>query len=214
MDLFKSIADIRRDYAQGSFSEAVADDNPFIQFAKWFDDATNSNLLEPTAMTLSTTGVDLRPTSRVVLLKKFDESGFVFYSNYESDKGRQIDENPQVSLLFFWDKLERQIRINGVCAKTSPEESDEYFQSRPYTSKLGAWASEQSRLLSSRFALIRRVAKLMVKYPKNVPLPPFWGGYRIKPNYFEFWQGRPSRLHDRICYRMEGEKWVKYRLNP
>jgi pyridoxamine 5'-phosphate oxidase len=214
MSIISSLADLRRDYKSGEFSERLAAANPFEQFAKWFEDVAQAEMLEPNAMTLATSAKDCKPSARVVLLKKFDYRGFVFFTNYESEKANQLTENPQSTLLFYWDKLARQVRINGVCEKVSEKESDDYFQTRPYTSRLGAWASQQSRPLSSRFSLIRQVAALMLKYPKNVPLPPYWGGYRLIPDYFEFWQGRESRLHDRIAYTLENEVWSIQRLYP
>jgi pyridoxamine 5'-phosphate oxidase len=214
MSLLSSLADLRRDYKQGEFSEHSALANPFEQFKIWFQDALDAEMLEPNAMTLATSSRDGKPSSRVLLLKNFDIRGFVFFTNYESQKAEQLTENPQASLLFYWDKLARQIRINGVCEKISEKESDEYFQTRPYTSRLGAWASKQSKPLSSRFTLMRQVAALMMKYPKNVPLPPYWGGFRLIPEYFEFWQGRESRLHDRIAYTIKDDVWIKQRLYP
>ncbi len=209
------IQSLRRDYSKGSFNEGIAKDNPFEQFKIWFEEVLNGDFLEPNAMVLSTATKDGIPSSRVVLLKKIDNRGFVFFTNYESQKGRELSENPNASLLFYWDKLERQVRINGIVEKISSEESDEYFQTRPYLSKIGSWASKQSQTLASRFALMREVAKLTFKFPQYVPLPPFWGGYRLMPSYFEFWQGRESRLHDRISYRLQPNGiWIKQRLYP
>jgi len=213
--IFQILQSLRRDYTQGKFDETSAKDDPFEQFKEWFAEVLNSNFLEPNAMVLSTSTSEGIPSSRVVLLKKFDERGFVFFTNYESQKAREIEENPNVSLLFYWDKLERQVRINGKAQKISKEESEEYFITRPYLSKIGAWASRQSQPLKSRFSLMREVARLTMKFPLNVPLPPFWGGYRVVPNYFEFWQGRPSRLHDRIAYYLLPDgSWKKQRLYP
>jgi pyridoxamine 5'-phosphate oxidase len=214
MSIISSLADLRRDYNQGEFSERLAAANPFEQFTKWFLDVAKVEMLEPNAMTLATSSNGGKPSARVVLLKKYDSCGFVFFTNYESEKAEQLSENPQASLLFYWDKLARQVRINGICEKVSEIESDDYFQTRPYTSRLGAWASQQSRSLTSRFTLMRKVAALMMKYPKNVPLPPYWGGYRLIPDYFEFWQGRESRLHDRIAYSLENGDWKIRRLYP
>ncbi|MCX7735948.1 MAG: pyridoxamine 5'-phosphate oxidase [Candidatus Kapabacteria bacterium] len=214
MSIFESLDNLRRDYTKDSFNEKTALKNPFEQFKVWFDDAVNYPMMEPNAMALSTVNSEGKPSSRIVLLKRYDENGFVFFTNYESRKGKELEKNPYASLLFYWDRLERQIRIEGITEKISNEESDDYFQSRPYESRLGAWASKQSEVLPSRFTLIREVAKLLVKYPAKVPLPPFWGGYRLKPDVFEFWQGRPSRLHDRIRYSKRGELWVIERLYP
>ncbi len=214
MPIDPSISKIRREYNSGSFNEANAEKDPFTQFKTWFDDAMSVNLIEPTAMILSTSSKEGVPSSRVLLLKHFDSRGFVFFSNYESRKGREIEINPNAAMLFFWDRLERQIRIEGTVEKISQEESNEYFQTRPYKSRLGAWASKQSEILPKRFTLIRKVASLMLKYPVNVPLPPFWGGYRLIPNTFEFWQGRENRLHDRIRYQKSGEDWIISRLYP
>lgn len=214
MSIFESLDNLRKDYTKDSFTEKTALKNPFEQFKLWFDDAVNYPMMEPNAMALSTVSSDGRPSSRIVLLKRYDEKGFVFFTNYESRKGKELEKNSYASLLFYWDKLERQIRIEGKTEKISSEESEDYFQSRPYESRLGAWASKQSQVLPSRFTLIREVAKLLVKYPAKVPLPPFWGGYRLKPDMFEFWQGRPSRLHDRIRYSYRGGLWVIERLYP
>jgi len=215
MQLFESLSNLRRDYTKGSFSEKTAKENPFEQFKLWFEEVLAAEMLEPTAFVLSTSTKDGKTSSRVLLLKQFDEKGFVFYTNYDSRKGKEIEENPNAAILFFWDKLERQIRIEGKIEKISEVESDKYFQTRPYTSKLGTWASEQSSPLSSRFKLIRQVAQFMAKYPVNVPLPPNWGGYRLIPDVFEFWQGRESRLHDRLQYnKNENGKWVITRLYP
>jgi pyridoxamine 5'-phosphate oxidase len=214
MSIFESLDNLRKDYTKDSFTEKTALKNPFEQFKLWFDDAVNYPMMEPNAMALSTVNSEGKPSSRIVLLKRYDENGFVFFTNYESRKGKELEKNPYASLLFYWDKLERQIRIEGITEKISIEESEDYFQSRPYESRLGAWASKQSEVLPSRFTLIREVAKLLVKYPAKVPLPPFWGGYRLKPDMFEFWQGRPSRLHDRIRYSYRGGLWVIERLYP
>ncbi len=214
MSLLDSISGLRRDYTKGKFDISNAEDSPFKQFEKWFADALNTDLVEPNAMVLSTATKDAKPSSRVVLIKYIDERGIVFYTNYNSRKGLEIGENPYASLLFYWDKLERQVRIEGQLVKISQKESEEYFKTRPYESKLGAWASKQSTTLDSRFTLIRRVVKYMQKFKTDVPLPPFWGGYRLIPNYFEFWQGRESRLHDRIAYKLESGNWHKIRLYP
>ena len=214
MALIKTIAALRREYTSGKFDESTADADPFRQFKIWFKDAKHAEFLDPNAMALSTADKNGRPSSRYVLLKSYDEKGFVFFTNYESRKAGDMEENPYASLLFFWDKLERQIRIEGKVEKISAEESNEYFRTRPYESRLGAWASKQSHTLKSRFTLMREVAKLMAKYPKHVPLPEFWGGYRLIPDSFEFWQGRESRLHDRLVYTKNANEWVIRRLYP
>ena len=165
-------------------------------------------------MAVSTVSREGMPSSRIVLLKSFDEDGFVFFTNYEGRKGTDLNTNPKASILFFWDQLERQIRIEGEVHKITPEESEAYFVTRSYTSKVGAWASKQSRELSSRYKLLREVAIVMAKHPVNVPLPPFWGGYRLVPSYFEYWQGRESRLHDRITYEKHSDGWDIKRLYP
>lgn len=214
MSIIDSLYDLRRDYLNGRFDESTAANDPFKQFELWFEQASDSGLIEPNAMTIATSTPNGKPSIRVVLIKKVDKNGFVFFTNYESRKGIEILSNPQASLLFYWDKLERQVRIEGVIEKVTTEESEEYFKTRPYESRLGAWASKQSSLLNSRFSLMRSVVKLMAKYPIEVPLPPFWGGYRLIPDYFEFWQGRKSRLHDRITYSKENGSWTKHRLYP
>lgn len=209
------IADIRKDYTKFKLDIDSIEKNPFEQFDKWFNEALESKLfVEPTAFTLSTVGKNLKPSSRIVLLKKYDMKGFVFYTNYESRKGRELLENPFASMLFFYDKFERQIRIEGKVEKLSQEESDEYFQTRPKKSKLGAWASNQSEVLNSRFTLMRKFVGFAMKYPIRVPIPDFWGGYRIVPNGFEFWQGRESRLHDRLRYDLKSGLWEIKRLSP
>lgn len=210
----EEIADIRHDYGKFKLDEKSICKNPFDQFKIWFDDAVAAQFTDPNAMNLSTVAENGRPSSRIVLLKGYDETGFYFYTNYESRKGRELEQNPFASLLFFWDKHERQVRIEGKCEKLKPAESDIYFQSRPYASRVGAWASAQSQVLPSRFGLMRKVAGLMLKHPVNVPLPPFWGGYRLRPDAFEFWQGRESRLHDRFSFLHEGKTWKIDRLSP
>jgi len=210
----EKVSDIRRDYSKFSLDINDINPNPFNQFDIWMKDALKGEFLEPTAMVISTVDMNNRPSSRVVLLKKYDERGFVFFTNYLSRKGVEINGNPYASALLFWDKFERQIRIEGRIEKISKKESKEYFSTRPYTSRLGAWASEQSKPLKSRFTLVRKVAALMVKYPVDVPLPDFWGGYRLIPDEFEFWQGRKSRLHDRFRYKYENENWSIERLSP
>jgi pyridoxamine 5'-phosphate oxidase len=210
----KFINDEHRDYGKSEFSEKSLTYNPFQLFSEWFRNAEKKLKADHNAFALSTVTKDGIPSSRIVLLKSFDERGFVFFTNYESRKGLELSENPNASILFFWSELEQQIRIQGKVEKITDSESNEYFQTRPYTSKIGAWVSKQSRPLSSRFKLLREVALKMLQTPKDVPLPPFWGGYRLVPIEFEFWQGRPSRLHDRFSFLKEGDNWKISRLYP
>jgi pyridoxamine 5'-phosphate oxidase len=210
----EDLSNIRRDYSKFSLDINSISPDPFKQFDIWMNDALKGEFLEPTAVAVSTVNKNGRPSSRIVLLKKYNEKGFIFFTNYKSRKGNDISENDFASMLFFWDKFERQIRIEGRIEKVSQKESEEYFESRPYTSKLGAWASNQSQPLKSRFTLMRKVAGLMLKYPSKVPLPEFWGGYILIPDEFEFWQGRESRLHDRFRYQLDGTNWKIERLSP
>jgi len=211
----KNLADIRNEYSSRALSEEKIDSDPFTQFGIWMDEALESQANEPTAMTLSTVAGDGRPSSRVVLLKGYDREGFVFFTNYNSRKGRELAENPYAAINFFWPELERQVNISGRTSKVSAEESDEYFKSRPFTSRVGAWASDQSEKIDSRAAIMIKAAKLLVKYATgNVPRPPHWGGFRLVPDRFEFWQGRESRLHDRICFELHENSWLISRLSP
>ena len=211
----KDLAHIRLDYSREELSKEHVDQDPFVQFGHWMDEAIAASAAEPTAMCLSTASTDGRPSSRMVLLKGFDKDGFVFYTNYNSHKGRELAANPFAAITFFWPELERQVRITGRTSKVSAEESDEYFKSRPYTSRLGAWASNQSEPIESKTVLVTRAAKLAIKYAAgSVPRPPYWGGYRVVPDAIEFWQGRPSRLHDRICYELSEASWRIRRLSP
>ena len=206
---------MRIDYKKHKLEEGDLNDNPIFQFEKWFQEAKDAHLHEPYAMTLATSTKDGKPSSRIVLMRNFDKKGFVFYTNYLSRKGIEIMENPNAALLFFWQDMERQVRIEGVLEKVSAEESDLYFSSRPRESKLGAWTSEQSKVIKSRKVLDERFKELSKKYPDdNVPRPPHWGGYLLKPTSIEFWQGRPSRLHDRILYTLENNNWKIERLAP
>lgn len=210
------VADLRQDYQHGTFDESHAAAHPIEQFESWFQVAVESGEPEPNAMTLST-AVDGRPSSRIVLLKDVDQRGFVFYTNYESRKGQEIARNPQVALTFWWTKTERQVRIEGRAVRVDARESDEYFNSRPRGSRLGAWASPQSQAIPSRDLLETRAQKLQEQYGEHVPIPrpPHWGGYRVVPDYIEFWQGRSSRLHDRLAYDLgEGDAWTLKRLAP
>jgi pyridoxamine 5'-phosphate oxidase len=197
--------------------ETDLDPDPFEQFDRWFDDAKSAGIAMPEAMTVSTAALDGEVSGRVCLLKSFDHRGFVFYTNYCSRKGKQIHDNPRASLVFWWQSLERQVRIEGAVVKTTEEESDEYFATRPRGSQLGAWASEQSRVLAGRGALDARFEELSTTYRDVViPRPPHWGGYRVIPLLFEFWQGRDDRLHDRFWYRLRNDvkDWVVERLSP
>ncbi len=212
----QNLADLRRSYALESLSKNDVSPDPIVQFGHWFREALNSDLPEPNAMTLATATRDGKPSARTVLLKGFDDQGFVFYTNYESRKGRELAENPNVALLFAWLELERQIRIEGTVEKVSREESLRYFQSRPKGSQIGAWASPQSRVIERREVLEKKVDALLIDYAQSdvLPLPPFWGGYRVRPLAIEFWQGRESRLHDRICYTKVSDTWQITRLAP
>ncbi|MEP6850388.1 MAG: pyridoxamine 5'-phosphate oxidase [Acidobacteriota bacterium] len=215
MKVNRELASLRREYALKSLSRSSADSDPFAQFASWMNEALAAEISEPTAMTLATADEEGRPSARVVLLKGFDEKGFVFFTNYESKKGSELDRNPNAFLHFFWPDLERQIAIAGTVDKTSREESEAYFVSRPVESKLGAWASNQSRIIGSRELLEERFDEMRTSYSDgDIPLPPFWGGFRLAPSSFEFWQGRTSRLHDRICYEREADRWKIFRRSP
>lgn len=202
----------RRNYQLHELTEDKISPNPFEQFGWWFTDATNSDIIEPNCMVLSTATKAGQPSSRVVLLKAFSEEGFVFYTNYHSRKGRELTDNPHASLLFFWDKLERQVRIEGEVEKVHAQLSEEYFHSRPYESRLSAVVSEQSEEIPSRQFLEDKLEAL--RKSESVKRPEHWGGYIVKPHYFEFWQGRASRLHDRIVYAKNGESWKVKRLAP
>jgi pyridoxamine 5'-phosphate oxidase len=210
-----SLADLRRDYASRALTEADAHDDPIQQFSLWFGEALKAELLDTNAMTVATASRNGVPSARIVLLKGFDEAGFVFFTNYESAKAHDLDDNPRACLLLFWAVLERQIRITGRVSKTSTAESEKYFQSRPFESQIGAWASAQSRTVDDRSALEARYAELAAQYAGGpVPLPPFWGGYRVAPESVEFWQGRKSRLHDRLLYVNRDGRWERSRLAP
>lgn len=214
-DLRNYINTLRHDFSKESLDEKDVDHNPVKQFSKWFKEAVDAKVNEPNAMSLSTVSSDAKPSARIVLLRNFDEKGFVFYTNYTSRKGEEIAGNPNAALLFFWPELERQVRIEGMLSKQSSQESDLYFNSRPRESKLGAWTSAQSKVISSRKVLDEEYEKLSKQYPEeNIPRPANWGGYALKPHTIEFWQGRPSRLHDRILYTMENGTWKTERLAP
>ena len=210
-----TLADLRKNYSLGSLDIADADPNPFRQFDVWFKQAIDAQLPEPNTMTLATVDSRGRPSARIVLIKAVDERGFVFFTNYESRKGLELAQNPHASLLFYWIELERQVRIEGAVVKTSDAESDQYFASRPVGSRIGAWASEQSKVIESRAALEAREREFSAQYGDNPPRPPHWGGYRLIPDAIEFWQGRPSRLHDRLLYTRSGNAdWTIARLSP
>jgi pyridoxamine 5'-phosphate oxidase len=210
----RELADLRRDFAASGLDESQAAADPFDQFSAWMNDALAADIIDPNAMTLSTVGEDGRPSARVVLLKFFDKTGFAFFTNYESKKGRDLAANPFAVLHFFWPQLDRQVAVYGSVTRTSREESEKYFRSRPLESRLGAWASNQSRTLRSRDELEQRVEEFREKFGDEVPLPPFWGGFRLTPTKFEFWQGRQNRLHDRLCYELTDGQWAILRLSP
>ena len=210
-----SIADIRKDYQLKSLAESEVSKSPFDQFSIWWEEAVQSAIVEVNAMALSTVSPEGRPSSRIVLLKGYNEEGFVFFTNYTSDKGKQIAHNGHVSLLFFWKELERQVRIEGVATQVAAEESDAYFDSRPVGSRLGAWASPQSQKIADREILDKELEKVTAQFSEqSIPRPPHWGGYRVRPTRIEFWQGRSSRLHDRILYEQVDENWQISRLAP
>ena len=206
---------IREDYSKQELSEQQCHANPLIQFEQWLNEAIRAQVNEPTAMNVATVDAMGKPNSRMVLLKEVNEQGFVFFSNYLSRKGQALDVHPYAALTFFWAELERQVRIEGCVEKLSAQASDEYFASRPYTSRLGAWASEQSSVIADKNVLIKRAAAVGLKHPLHVPRPPHWGGYVVIPERVEFWQGRPSRLHDRLRYSKPADgAWLRERLAP
>lgn len=209
------LAALRQDYSHNELSKSTVATDPFDQFSKWFDEAIKAQIFEPNAMHLGTSTPDGKPSGRTVLLKGFDANGFKFFTNYGSRKANELVANPNCYLHFFWKELERQIFIRGVSTRTTDRESDEYFATRPYKSQIGAWASEQSAVIDSRDVLEKRFNDLAEKYPEgSVPRPPFWGGFRVIPEQFEFWQGRRSRLHDRIVYEQTNGGWNVLRLSP
>ena len=211
-----SVADLRREYARARLDESDVSHDPMVEFARWFAEAQEARVLEPNAMTLATADADGAPAARIVLLKGFDERGLVFFTDYRSRKGAELEANPRAALVFYWGELERQIRISGRVIRTSAEESETYFRSRPLGSRLGAWVSHQSRVIPSREVLEQDLREVEARFGDGeVPLPGHWGGYRLEPATVEFWQGRPSRLHDRIRYRRQPSgRWLIERLSP
>ncbi|MFO1279984.1 MAG: pyridoxamine 5'-phosphate oxidase [Burkholderiaceae bacterium] len=209
-----NIADLRKSYEKAELSEAHSHADPLQQFDQWLREAIASEVPEPNAMTVATVGPDLRPSTRVVLIKGFDSRGIVWYTNYESQKGLELAGNPYAALQFHWVELERVVRIEGLVEKVSAEESDAYYATRPLDSRIGAWASPQSQVIADRAVLVAAAAKYGAKFLLHPPRPPHWGGYRLKPDSWQFWQGRKSRLHDRLRYRLEKGTWVRERLAP
>lgn len=210
-----SIADLRREYARARLDEADVSHDPFVEFARWFAEAQEAQVLDPNAMTLATAAADGSPSARIVLLKAFDERGFVFFTDYRSRKGAELEANPRAALVFYWGELDRQVRITGGVSVASREESERYFRSRPLGSRLGAWASHQSLVIPGRAALEADLREIEARFADgDVPLPAHWGGYRVAPDAIEFWQGRESRLHDRIRYVRESGGWRVERLSP
>ncbi|GAB2486735.1 pyridoxamine 5'-phosphate oxidase [Streptosporangium sandarakinum] len=209
-----SLAGLRRTYEGAPLTEGDLAPDPVTQFTIWFGEALDAGLPEPNAMILATCSAGGLPTARTVLLKGYDEHGFVFYTNYESRKGRDLRENPRASLLFPWHPIRRQVRVEGTVTRLAREESAAYFRSRPYGSRIGAWASRQSAVVGSRQELDARYAELAARWPEDPPVPDFWGGFRVAPVEMEFWQGQISRMHDRLRYRRAGGGWVVERLAP
>jgi pyridoxamine 5'-phosphate oxidase len=208
------LAELRKSYEKAELSEEASHADPLRQFEQWLNEAIAGEIPEPNAMTLATVGSDLRPSTRVVLIKGYDERGLVFYTNYDSRKGRELAGNPFAALQFHWVELERVVRVEGRIEKTSAEESDAYFHSRPLDSRIGAWASPQSEVIPSRTVLVANAARYGAQFMLNPPRPPHWGGCRLVPDQWQFWQGRKSRLHDRLRYTLQGGSWVRERLAP
>ena len=210
-----TLAELRRAYERGALLEETVAEDPLVQFERWFEEARAGDVLEPNAMILATVNELGRPDARTVLLKDVSDGGFVFYTNYNSRKGRELADSPHVCLVFLWASLERQVRIEGRAERVSAAESDAYYASRPRGSRLGAWASDQSEPVASREIMERTLTEVEARYlDKPVPRPPHWGGYRVIPEEMEFWQGRPNRLHDRICFQRKGGAWERRRLQP
>lgn len=211
-----SLADLRKSYERAELDESASQADPLAQFSHWLDEAIRSEIPEPNAMTLATVGSDLRPSTRVVLIKGYDERGIVWFTNFKSRKGRELAGNPFAALQFHWVELERVVRIEGTVEKVSDADSDAYYASRPLESRIGAWASPQSEVIGSRASLVASAARYGAQFLLQPPRPPHWGGYRLKPDRWEFWQGRPSRLHDRLLYTRENTEpnWRRQRLAP
>lgn len=214
LEPMSKLSDFRKSYELGELDEGEAADGPLALFQRWMDEAIAHDVSEPTAMTVATVGASGRPSTRVVLLKGCDARGMVWFTNYESRKGEELALHPFAALQFHWVEMERVVRIEGRVEKTSPEESDDYFKSRPLDSRLGAWASPQSQVISTRAVLVANAAKAAVQHGLNPERPPHWGGYRLVPDRYEFWQGRRSRLHDRLRFQLDGGHWVRDRLAP
>jgi pyridoxamine 5'-phosphate oxidase len=213
-DPLSSIADLRKSYERAELDEQASQPDPLHQFQQWLQEAIDAQVPEPNAMTLATVDAQLRPSTRVVLIKGLDERGIVWYTNYDSRKGQALAGNPFAALQFHWVELERVVRIEGRVVKVSEEESDAYYASRPLDSRIGAWASPQSQVIDSRATLVANAAKYGARFLLKPPRPPHWGGYRLAPDRWEFWQGRKSRLHDRLRYRLEDGAWLRERLAP
>ena len=209
-----NIADLRKSYEKAELSEQASHADPLQQFEQWLNEALQAQVPEPNAMTLATVGSDLRPSTRVVLIKGYDARGIVWYTNYDSRKGQELAGNPFAALQFHWVELERVVRIEGQVERVSEAESDAYFHSRPLDSRIGAWASPQSQVIDSRTVLVTQAAKYGAQFLLQPPRPPHWGGYRLVPDRWEFWQGRKSRLHDRLRYRLDAGQWLRERLAP
>lgn len=210
----QDIASLRKSYERAELNESASEADPLRQFARWFDEARKSGVSEANAMTLATVGSNLRPSTRVVLIKDFDERGIVWYTNRQSRKGRELAGNPWAALQFHWVELERVVRIEGRVREVDDAESDAYFASRPLDHRIGAWASPQSQPIPGRAWLVAEAAKYAARFMLDPPRPPHWGGYRLEPDCWEFWQGRKSRLHDRLRYRLESGQWIRERLSP